>query len=74
MHPPYSRDLTPSDYYVFLSMANDFTGKKFATRESFKNRLFQFFANRNKDFYERDIMKLLLKWQKVIKQNDAYLT
>ncbi|QQP36139.1 Uncharacterized protein FKW44_021138, partial [Caligus rogercresseyi] len=27
IHPPYSRDLASSDYYLFLSMANDFAGK-----------------------------------------------
>ncbi|QQP51383.1 Putative DD34D transposase [Caligus rogercresseyi] len=39
MHPPYIPDLAPSDYYLFLSMANDFTGEKFASREACENRL-----------------------------------
>ncbi|XP_012058558.1 PREDICTED: histone-lysine N-methyltransferase SETMAR-like [Atta cephalotes] len=32
MHPPYSPDLAPSDYHLFLSMANNFAGEKFASR------------------------------------------
>jgi len=57
MHPPYSLDLAPSDY-LFLSMANNFAGEKFASREACENRLSQFFANRDEGFYERGVMKL----------------
>ena len=32
MHPPYSPDLVPSDYHLFLSMANAFNGEKLASR------------------------------------------
>jgi len=46
MHPPYSPDLAPSDYHLFLSMANNFADEKFASREACENRLSQFFANR----------------------------
>lgn len=28
MYTPYSPDLTPSEYYLFLSMANDFVDEK----------------------------------------------
>ncbi|KAG5308008.1 SETMR methyltransferase, partial [Acromyrmex insinuator] len=74
MYPPYSPDLTSSDYHLFLSMANDFAGEKFALREACENRLSQFFANRDEGFYERGIMELPSKWQQVIELNDAYLT
>jgi len=67
MHPPYSPDLAPSDYHLFLSMANDFAGEKFTSREACENRL-QFFANRDEGFYERGIMKLPSKWQQVIER------
>ena len=75
MHPPYSQDMAPSDYHLFLSMANDFAGEKFVSREACENRLSQFFspANRDEGFYERGIMKLPSKWQQV-EQNGAYLT
>ena len=68
MHPPYSPDLAPSDYHPFLSMANIFNGEELASREACKNRLSQFFANRNEGFYERGIMKLPLTWQQVIEK------
>lgn len=74
MHPPYSPDLAPSDYHLFLAMGNDFAGENFASRETCENRLSQFFANKDQGFYERGIMKLPSKWQQVIEQNGAYLT
>lgn len=36
MHPPYGSDLAPIDYYLLLSMANNFSGVKFALREAFE--------------------------------------
>ncbi|CAK9819611.1 Histone-lysine N-methyltransferase SETMAR [Anthophora plagiata] len=74
MHPPYSPDLAPSDYHLFLALQNFFSDKKLASREECENQLLEFFANKDQDFYERGIMKLPLKWQQIIEQNGAYLT
>ncbi|GFU37677.1 histone-lysine N-methyltransferase SETMAR [Trichonephila clavipes] len=57
MHPPCSPDLAPSDYHLFLAFQNFLSDKKLGSREDFENRLLEFFANKGKDFYERDIMK-----------------
>ena len=59
MHPLYNPDPASSDYH--LSMANNFAGEKFASREACKNQLSQFFINRDEGFYERGIMELPLK-------------
>ncbi|CAK9796540.1 Mariner Mos1 transposase [Anthophora plagiata] len=69
MHPPYSPDLAPSDYHLFLALQNFFSDKKLASREECENQLLEFFANKDQDFYERGIMKLPLKWQQIIEQN-----
>ena len=37
LHPPYSPDLAPSDYHLFLSMANEPGSRRLATRESCEN-------------------------------------
>lgn len=34
IQPPYCPDLASSDYYLFLSMTNDFAGNKFVSRET----------------------------------------
>ncbi|GFX18954.1 histone-lysine N-methyltransferase SETMAR [Trichonephila clavipes] len=74
MHPPYSPDLAPSDYHLFLALQNFLSDKKWGSREDCENRLLEAFGSKDQDFYERDIMKLHLKWQQIIQQNGAYLT
>lgn len=73
-HPPYSPDLAPSDYHLFRSMQNALGNTKLASREACEKWLSDFFANRDKGFYSRGIMKLPSKWQQVCEQNGAYLT
>ncbi|GFU02872.1 mariner Mos1 transposase [Trichonephila clavipes] len=61
MHLSYNLDLAPSDYHLFLALQNFLSDKKLGSREDCENRLLEFFANKNQDFYERGIMKLPLK-------------
>ena len=46
-HPPYSPDLTPSDYYLFQSLKNFLDGKTFIPNEGVKNGLDYFFAGKD---------------------------
>ncbi|GFT09067.1 histone-lysine N-methyltransferase SETMAR [Trichonephila clavipes] len=72
-HPPYSPDLAPSDYFLFRSLQNSLNGKNFNNDDDVKLYLIQFFANKNQKFYERGIMMLPERWQKVIDQNGQYI-
>ncbi|GFX04103.1 histone-lysine N-methyltransferase SETMAR [Trichonephila clavipes] len=74
MRPPYSPDLAPSDYHLFLALQNFLSDKKLGSREDCENRLLDVFANKRQDFYEKDIMKLPLKWQQIMQLNGAYVT
>uniref|UniRef100_A0A914D0C4 Histone-lysine N-methyltransferase SETMAR n=1 Tax=Acrobeloides nanus TaxID=290746 RepID=A0A914D0C4_9BILA len=38
-HPPYSLDLSPSDYHLFRSMKHWLRGKKFTTIEEMRESL-----------------------------------
>ncbi|GFW18878.1 mariner Mos1 transposase [Trichonephila clavipes] len=73
-HSPYSPDLAPSDYFLFRSLRNSLNGKSFNNDDDVKSYLIQFFANKNQKFYERGIMMLPERWQKVIDQNGQYIT
>ena len=75
LHPPYSYspDLAPSDYYLFRSLQNSLNGKTFNDDKAVKSHLVQFFADEDQKFYERGIMKLPERWQKVIEQNGKYI-
>ena len=48
-------------------------GKTFNDDEAVKSHLVQFFADKDQKFYERGIMKLPERWQKVIEQNGKYI-
>ena len=73
LHPPYSPDLEPSDYYLFRSLQNSLNGKTFNVDEAVKSHLVQFFADKDQKFYERGIIQLPERWKKVIKQNGKYI-
>ena len=66
LHPPYSPDLAPSDYYLFRFLQNSLSGKTFNDDKAVKSHLVQFFADKDQKFYERGITKLPERWQKVI--------
>ena len=73
LHPPYSPDLAPSDYYLFRSLQNSLNGKTFNDDDAVKSHLVQFFADKDQKFYEHGIMKLPERWQKVIEQSGKYI-
>lgn len=58
MYSSYRTNLVPSDYCPFLSIANDFAGEKFVSREASENRPPKFLVNMDGGFYESVIMKL----------------
>ncbi|GFX35982.1 transposase [Trichonephila clavipes] len=74
MHLPFSPDLTPIDYHIFLALQNFLSNKKFGSREVCENQLLDVFANKGQDFYERGIIKPPIKWKQIIQRNGAYLT
>ena len=73
IHPPCSPDIAPSDFHLFRSLQNSlqnsFNRKNFNSLEDCKRQLEQFFAQRDKKFWEDEIMKLPEKWQRVVEQN-----
>ena len=72
-HPPYSPDLAPSDYHLFRSLQNDLNGLAVVSFDLLKNHLDDFFGQKPQNFYERGIMQLPERWQKVIDQNGQYI-
>ena len=64
-HPSYSPDLEPPDYHVFRSLKNSLDCNKFNNDDNVKLHLEQFYASKEQKFYERGIMRLPERWQKV---------
>ncbi|KOX80733.1 Histone-lysine N-methyltransferase SETMAR [Melipona quadrifasciata] len=73
-HPPYSPDLAPSDYYLFLSLKNSLRGKSFKSISEIKTHLDEYFTSKLKQFWKEGTMRLPERWKKVIEQNGSYIT
>ena len=74
IHLPYSPDIAPSDFHLFRSLQNSLNGNNFSSLKDCKRHLEQFFAQKEKKFWEDRIMKLPAKWQMVVEQNGEYVT
>ena len=72
-HPPYSPDLSPTDYHIFLSMSNFLSGKQYSSANDVKNDLSFFFDSKNHEFYERGIFSLIGRWESVVKSFGEYV-
>ena len=60
-------------FHLFRSLQNSLNGKNFNSLEDCKWHLEQFFAQKDKKFWEDGIMNLPEKWQKVVEQNGEYV-
>ena len=68
IHLPYSPDIAPLDIHLFRSLQNSLNGKNVNSLEDCKRYLGQFFAQKDKKFWEDGIMNLPEKLQKVMEQ------
>ena len=73
IHLPYSADIAPLDFHLCRSLQNSLNGKNFNSLEDYKRHLEQFFAQKDRKFWEDGIMKLPEKWQKVVEQMCEYV-
>ena len=67
-NPSYSPDLVPPDCYLLKSLLNLLGYKKLNNYEE-KNALTSLFASKTQKFYEREIMMLSGRWEKVVDKN-----
>ena len=57
-HPPYSPDVAPSDFHLFLHLKKHLTGKKFDEDDVVQD-VMKWFYGRAADFYDLGIQKLV---------------
>ena len=73
MPPPYSPDITPSNYHLFRSLQNSLHGTKLASKEACENHFIQFFNQKPQKFYTDGIMALPEKLRNFFDNNGEYL-
>nr|ABQ88321.1 transposase [synthetic construct] len=71
-HPPYSPDLSPTDYHFFKHLDNFLQGKRFHNQQDAENAFQEFVESRSTDFYATGINKLISRWQKCVDCNGSY--
>lgn len=72
LHPPYSPDLAPSDYYLFSPLKRFLRGKQFSERSQLEASCQQFFYSKSASWYRDGIEKLPTLWQQCISANGSY--
>ena len=72
IHPPYSPDLAPSDYYLFSHLQLHLQGEIFKDCEQAKNEVDAFLESRSVEFFKEGIEKLPKRWQRIIELNGDY--
>ena len=61
-HPPYSPDLSPSDYYLFADLKKMLQGKRFYSNEEIIAETNAYFEAKDKSFYKKGIEMLEKHW------------
>jgi histone-lysine N-methyltransferase SETMAR len=72
-HPPWSPDLAPSDYHLFLSLRNYLRNKHYEDFDELKSDLTVFLESQLANFYKRGIERLPARWEKVVENNGDYI-
>ena len=65
-HPPYSPNLTPSDFYLFPKLKLFLTGQCFSSNQDAITVVEGYFVDLTKNHYRDGIMALEHRWNKCI--------
>lgn len=71
-HPPYSPDLSPTDYHFFKHLDRFLIGKVFREEMDVKTAFTEFIASRTLDFFQKGIGALISRWEKCIEVDGDY--
>jgi histone-lysine N-methyltransferase SETMAR len=72
-HPPYSQDLTPSDFHLFGLLRNHLRGKRFADDEEAETEVWKWLRQQPKDFYAAGFNELVERCDKCIHVGEGYV-
>ena len=71
-HPPYSSDLSPTDYHFCKHLNNFLQGKHFHTKQEAENAFQDFTDSKKMDFYATGISNFISCWQNCVGCNGSY--
>lgn len=72
-HPPYSPDLSPSDFYLFSAMKSAIRGKNYTNSADISTELNKWISSKDTAFFSKGIKEELPhRWQKCIDHDGDY--
>ena len=71
--PPYSPDLVPSDFHLFLHLKKFLGGKQFDDGDDPKDAAQKWLTSQAAAFYEKGIQKLVLRYDKCLNNDGEYV-
>lgn len=71
-HPPYSPDLSPTDFHLFKHLELFLRAKQYENEDSLKNAISEFIDSKDQNFFKTGIYALKSRWEKCIEVNGAY--
>jgi len=72
-HPPYSPDLLPSDYHLFLHMKRFLAGKQFRSDAEVETTVNNWLQQQAVDFFDTGIQKLVTRYNKCLDSYGGYV-
>jgi len=72
-HPPYSPDLAPSDFHLFLHLKFFLAGQRFHNDNKVKETVTTCFASQAASFYDEGIQKLVQRYDKCLNNGGNYI-
>ena len=72
-HPPYSPDLAPPDFHLFLKLKHFLAGERFSSNEEVVAAVQGYFADLPENHYRDGIMALEHRWNKCISLKGDYV-
>ncbi|KAF2352489.1 Transposase type 1 [Trinorchestia longiramus] len=71
-HPPYSPDLSPTNYHLFKHLCTFLDGKTFRSKQEVEMTFKDFVASQPLTFYQQGINNLVVRWQRCIAAQSSY--
>ncbi|GBN41322.1 hypothetical protein AVEN_93684-1, partial [Araneus ventricosus] len=72
-HPPYSPDLAPSDFHLFLKLKEFLGGKRFGSNEELENAVTTWLNELAIEEYDMGILQLVDKYDKCLNVGGDYV-
>jgi len=72
-HPPYSRDLAPSDFHLFPKPKERLKGQRFSCDEEAKSAVRKWCKKQNTNFFKGGFQKLVQRWRECIEVHGDFV-